>query len=102
MASRLELHDEFCEMLGSSYVYFQPPSSVRIKYPCIIYNLSNIKVSRADGLAYTLDNEYDVTYIDADPDNDIKTLMLKHFPKCRFNRYYTADNMNHYVYTLYY
>lgn len=102
MASRLELHDELCELLGSSHVYFQPPSSVQIKYPCIIYNLSNIRVRRSDNRAYNLDNEYEITYIDKNPDNIIKTQMLKAFQKCRFNRFYTADNLNHYVYTLYY
>lgn len=102
MASRLELHDELCELLGSSHVYFQPPSSVRIAYPCIIYNLSNIQVRRANNKAYNLDNAYEVTYIDKNPDNAIKTQMLEHFPKCRFNRFFTNDNLNHYVYILYY
>ena len=102
MASRLELQDEFETLLGSDHVYFQPPSSVRIKYPCIIYNLTNISDRRADNIAYNLNNEYEVIYIDKDPDNNIKTQMITHFPKCRFNRFYTAENLNHYVFILFY
>ena len=102
MASRLELHAELCKLLGSDHVYFQPPSSIRISYPCIIYNLANIQARRADNFAYNLDNGYEVTYIDKDPDNTFKTRMMEYFPKCRFNRFFTNDNLNHYVYTLYY
>lgn len=102
MASRLELHDELCELLGSDYVYFQPPSSIRLHYPCIIYNLTNIQDIRADDRAYLLTNAYEVTYIDKNPDNTMKTQMLEHFSKCRFNRFFTNDNLNHYVFILYY
>lgn len=102
MASRLELHNELCGLLGSDHVYFQPPSSVRLVYPCIIYHLSNIQDRRADDMAYTLTNAYEVMYIDKNPDNTMKTQMIEHFQKCRFNRFYTADNLNHYVFVLYY
>lgn len=102
MASRLELHDELCGLLGSDHVYFQPPSSVSLIYPCIIYHLSNIQDRRADNMAYTLMNAYEVMYIDKNPDNTMKTQMIEHFQKCRFNRFYTADNLNHYVFVLYY
>ncbi len=102
MASRLELHNELCGLLGSDHVYFQPPSSVRLVYPCIIYHLSNIQDRRADDMAYTLTNGYEVMYIDKNPDNTMKTQMIEHFQKCRFNRFYTADNLNHYVFVLYY
>lgn len=102
MASRLELQNKLIELLGSDHVYFQPPSSIRLVYPCIIYNLSNIQSRKADNFSYNLDNAYEVTYIDKDPDNDFKTRMMEEFPKCRFNRFFTYDNLNHYVYSLYY
>ena len=102
MASRLELQDEFETLLGSDHVYFQPPASVRIQYPCIIYSLTNINDRRADNMAYNLNNAYEVTYIDKNPDNNMKTQMIQHFQRCRFNRFYTYENLNHYVFILYY
>ena len=102
MASRLELQNELETLLGSDHVYFQPPASIKISYPCIIYNLSNIQTRRADNMPYNLDNAYEVTYIDKNPDNTLKTQMIEHFQKCRFNRFFTSDNLNHYVYNLYY
>lgn len=102
MASRLELQNKLVELLGSDHVYFQPPSSIRLIYPCIIYNLSNIQTRKADDVSYNLDFAYDVIYIDKNPDNNFKTQMLLEFPKCRFNRFFASDNLNHYVFTLYY
>lgn len=98
----MELHAELCNLVGSDHVYFQPPSSIVLRYPCIIYNLTNIDAIRADDSAYILTDGYEVTYIDKNPDNNIKRRMLERFPKCRFNRFFTNDNLNHYVYTLYY
>ena len=41
MASRLNLQDKLEEVLGSKQVYFQPPESLKLKYPCIVYSRSN-------------------------------------------------------------
>lgn len=38
MANRLNLHEEFATLLGSNNVYFQPPESVKLNYPCIKYS----------------------------------------------------------------
>ena len=99
---RLELQKTLSELLGSNDVYFQPPASIRLKYPCIIYNLTNIEARRADNVAYNLDNGYEITYITKDPDDGFKEKLIKAFPKCRFNRFFTSDNLNHYVFILYY
>ena len=101
MASRLELHEELCKLLGTRNVYFQPPSSVKMKYPAIVYSLDNIGVIPANNAAYLTDNVYSVTYIDLDPDS-VKIREFLKLPHCKFNRFYISDNLNHYNYTLYY
>ena len=100
--SRIMFQGLLEELIGSSHVYFQPPSSVKLVYPCIIYNLSDIAVNRADNKAYIQESLYEVTYIDKNPDNTIKDEIIKVFPKCRFNRHFTNDNLNHYVYLISY
>lgn len=101
MASRLELHEELCTLLGTRNVYFQPPSSVKMKYPAIVYSLDALETRHANDDIYTTDTRYSLTYIDADPESAMVKKLLK-LPHCRFNRFYTADNLNHYTYTIYY
>lgn len=101
MASRLELHEELCELLGSRNVYFQPPSSVKMKYPAIVYSLDALENRHANDLVYSTNTRYSLTYIDEDPES-VKVRELLKLPYCRFNRFYTSDNLNHYNYTIYY
>ena len=42
MKTRLELDEELVKILGSKNVYFQPPESLKLNYPAIVYSLSNI------------------------------------------------------------
>lgn len=48
MGQRVDLHRKFEIALGSKNVYFQPPESVKLKYPCIIYGLSKLPIKHAD------------------------------------------------------
>ena len=101
MASRLDLHEVLCEILGSRNVYFQPPSSVRMNYPAIRYSLANIDNVHANDGVYAQHRSYDVTVIDANPDSEIPD-KISRLPLCSFSRHYTADNLNHYAFTLYF
>lgn len=99
--SRLELQTRLEEILGSSNCYFQPPASLKMSYPAIRYKLNRVDKKNANNRAYILSRSYEITVIDANPDSEIPDKILQ-LPMCSFNRYYTADNLNHYVYTLYY
>lgn len=102
MASRLELHEEFCVLLGTRNVYFQPPTSVNMNYPCIKYSIAGMDQKHANNAIYNSCTRYEITVIDYDPDSDIPGKILKHFPMCSFDRAYSSDNLNHFVLTLYY
>lgn len=82
-------------------VYFQPPSSKRMEYPCIRYVLYDIDNNYADNKVYKQDIGYQLTVIDRDPDSEIVKEVSK-IPGIRYNRFYTADNLNHTVFVLYY
>ena len=101
MASRLELHEELCTLLGSRNVYFQPPSTIKMKYPAIVYSLDAFENRHANDSVYSQNIRYSLTYIDIDPDN-VNKIAISKLPYCRFNRFYIADNLNHYNYTIYY
>ena len=102
MARRLQLQAELEELLGSRNVYFQPPESKKLKYDCIIYNLSNIASTKADNKNYLNTNRYDVTFLSRNPDSDMLHKLLEHFQYCTFSRHYVVDNVYHDVFALYY
>lgn len=102
MASRLELHEEFCDILGNRNAYFQPPASIKLNYPCIVYSISSVNKQNANDKMYKSMKEYKVVVIDSDPDSEIPNKIIAHFPMCRFDRAYTSDNLNHSALSLYY
>ena len=102
MASRLKLHEELCEILGSKNVYFQPPENIKLNYPCIVYSKSRPDLKRANDSIYKYTNCYSIIYMDTNPDSDIPDKILYHFPMCGFDRAYTSNNLNHNALTLYY
>lgn len=99
--SRTELHEELCALLGSRNVYFQPPPSVKMKYDAIVYTLGNNDVKHADDRRYLISKRYTVTAISSNPDSDLYERLME-MPYTRFDRFYTSDNLNHWVITLYY
>lgn len=102
MERRLDLHERLCTILGSRNVYFQPPETVKMQYPAIVYNLRDINRVHADDTGYIDQDEYTLTIIDRDPDSMIPRNVLSGFSLCRFDRWYAADNLNHFVIDLYY
>lgn len=102
MASRLKLHEELCTLLGSRNVYFTPPESVKMSYDAIRYELSDKDIRHANNRIYRKTNEYSGVVITRDPDTALPDEILTHFEMCSFGRPYTADNLYHYPFTLYY
>ena len=102
MASRLELHEELCTVLGSRNVYFQPPESVKMSYAAIRYKLGGKNLKRANNRIYLNTNMYEGVIITRNPDTNIPDKLLAHFEMCSFGTPYTADGLNHYPFTLYY
>lgn len=101
MGTRLELHEVLCDILGTRNAYFQPPESVKMKYPAIVYSRNDISNSYADNQVYMQSLEYQVIVIDKDPDSEIVT-KVSTLPLCSYDRHYVADNLNHDVFTIYY
>lgn len=101
MNSRSNLQTMLENLLGSRCVYFQPPDSVRMHYPAIVYSLNDISATHANNSVYNLTPSYQLIYIDDDPDSGM-VRQIAALPRCRFVRSYAADNLNHYVYNLYY
>ena len=86
MSSRLELQTKLEELLGSRNVYYQPPETVKMEYPAIVYSKKN---------------KYSLIVISKKPDDPVIDKLLE-VPYCSYDRSYKSDNLNHDVLTLYY
>ena len=68
MGTRLELHEVLCNIIGSRNVYYQPPESIKMNYPAIVYSRNDISNKHGDDIPYMQSISYQVTVIDKDPD----------------------------------
>lgn len=82
-------------------VYFQPPNNAQIEYPCIIYKLDDHRADYADNGKYNSHKRYQVTVIDRNPDSELPDQVFE-LPTCEFDRFFTADGLNHWVYNLFF
>lgn len=99
MAPRLQLH-QLLETFTNN-VYFQPPNNVQLKYPCIIYKRDFAETKFADDIPYNHMKRYMITIIDRDPDSVISDKVAS-IPRSLFNRFYTADGLNHDVFNVFF
>lgn len=99
MDRRQELHNLLLTLTPN--VYFQPPANVQMQYPCIIYKRDYMVTQFAGNIPYRRTKRYMVTVVDQNPDSDIPDKVAS-LPTATFNRFYTADNLNHDVYRLYF
>lgn len=99
MVSQTELQAMLEDILGTEYAYFQPPASVEMGYPAIVYSRSKIANTHANNAVYRQENSYELTVIDYDPDSEI-VRKVSRLPRCRHDRHYVVDNLNHDVFTL--
>lgn len=100
MDSRLNLHTELENACGNENVYFQPPASILLKYPAIVYRRSDIENVHADNRVYKQSTAYDVVVMDFDPDSQV-VKRVSTLPKCSFVRHYAKDNLNHDIFRIY-
>lgn len=101
----LEQHSQkwqaiFEDLLESDNVYYNPPSSVYMKYDAIVFSRSKIDTIFANNIPYVSSYRYEVTTITEDPDAPIIS-KIKQLPMCEHDRHFVSDNLHHNVFTLY-
>lgn len=80
-------------------LYFEPPASVRMKYPAIIYSRDQILNRNADNAVYMQRDEYLVTVVDKDPDSYL-VRAVSELPKSRWERGFVVDNLHHSLFSI--
>lgn len=102
-SNRFLFRNRLEEIVGDSVkkLYFQPPENLKLEFPCIVYDMADVKIQKADNLPYTFHKQFTVTVIDKNPDSDIYEHILNGFEYASFDRSFKSDNFNHFVLTIY-
>lgn len=101
MASRRLLQNKLEEILGTNNVYFQPPPSIHMCYPAIVYSLEGVNKTFANGLAYNISKSYTLIVIDTNPEGVIAD-KVNLLPFCKHIKRYPKDGLTHDVFRIYY
>ena len=98
--SRLGLHQELLKHCKS--VYFQPPSNIKMNYPCIVYHKTAKFREFGNNKYYIKKQGYQLTVIDRDPDSLIADDLEDEFQYCAISQIFTNDSLHHTTLELYY
>lgn len=102
MDNRIQLNSLLKTLVGTPNVYFQPPASISLSYPCVIYNIGNGDAKFANNKLYKYDYKYELIFIYKKPNNEIIEKVLNELSMCKLDRTYVVDNLNHYAFSVYY
>lgn len=81
-------------------VYTRSPS--RLSYPCIVIELNNKELNRADNVNnYFTHNRYQLTVISED-ETDVIVDEILGLPYANYDRSFISDNLNHSILTIYF
>ena len=92
--TRLTLHQTLVDLLGSNNVYYNPPETQKMSFPCITYTLANISDIKADNLKYIDYKTYKITVVSKKPDHPVIKKILN-LEMTRFSAQYTKNGYYH-------
>lgn len=98
---RLQLDAILRDILENDNTYFEPPASVKMRYPCIRYSRSHIDTVYADNKSYLRHKRYELILIYEDADSDLPDRLMDKLTVSH-DRHYVADNLHHDVFTTYF
>lgn len=97
---RKKLGNKLRAIDGVKKVYFQPPESVKLVYPCILYFFSSAETRYGNNFPYNFKPGFTVIIIDHNPDSSIPSEVAK-MKGAKFDRHYVRDNLHHFVFRIY-
>lgn len=96
---RLLLHQQL--FVFANNLYFQPPSNVLMKYPCIVYEKATPDKKNANNRTYVSSDEYQITVIERDPDSNTADDIVAAIPYSAIANRFVTDNLYHTIIKLY-
>lgn len=93
LEKRKQLHAKL--KMASNNVYFNPPANIQLKYPCIIYHLSNTQSLFAENSRYQTQYNYRLTVLDTAADSELVVKLLEIFPTMDIVSQHISDRLYH-------
>lgn len=94
------LEDAMSDVGYTPHVYYQPPESIKLIYPCIVYSRDRFDTRYANNHIYKDMVQYNVTVMDKDPESPL-VQRLRDLTYCEMANEFTTENLHHFVFTLY-
>ena len=102
MRSRQTLQDKLEKILGTGAVYFQPPESKTLTYPCIVFELNDTDVTSADNRRFITYDRYHIKHLYKSINNCLKNTILDSFDYISHDNQMKVDGLYNDDFTLYY
>lgn len=103
MGTQLQLNELLTALMpegAAANVYHKPPSNLVMKYPCIRYAQNDEDVAHADNFPYRRVKRWEITIIEKSDSGLVDKIAS--LPMSSWNRAFTAENLNHTVYNLFF
>lgn len=101
-AHRMKFSAKLKEFVHPDNVHFQPPATVKLKYPCIIYNRMPAHKNFANNQKFLNKPLWRVQVIDKNPDSTIGDDIDNSFMYSKIISLDTIDNLLHTTIEIYY
>lgn len=85
-------------------VYYDPPTSIQMQYPCFRFTMNNTDSKYADNIHYINTKRWALTYITRDVEEIDMVIkkVLDAFKYCTHETTFKSDNLNNVVFNLYF
>lgn len=101
--ARIDLHNMIKSLTPTGWnIYFQPPESIKLSFPCIIYGRGEIDAKYADDKMYVGKRAYNVQIISRDPECTLAETLMMNISGCKSTGLSVIDNLYHDNLTIYY
>lgn len=74
---------------------------MQMQYPCIVYQMDNARTEFAGNKPYMYSKRYQISVIDRNPDSVIPDAIAA-LESAIFSTHFTANNLHHSVFSLYF
>lgn len=98
--TRQDLHMELLTFCPN--VYYQPPESIKLTYPCIVYSEETPYVEPADNIKYKVNRRWQIMVITKDPENTLGWTIFNSLSHCTIGRIFNSNNLHHVSLSLYF
>lgn len=100
MADRKDFHKKLEQAFGCK-CYFQPPETLKLTYPCVVYAFERFDTRRANNLNYIINERYKISFLHKDADNGTVKQVMRKFEKIAHVQHYITNGVYNDVYFIY-